>query len=225
MTKKSSYQTYNTFEKLIQKQINVNYLLYFPSEYYIFEDKKWPLIMFLHGGAEQGNDLNLVKKNGIPKIIDKKKNFPFVVVSPQCPEGYWWSNDVLITLLDEIIKSYNIDKNRIYLTGISMGGYATWELAMEYPEKFAAIAPICGGGDPYHIDRIKNIPVWAFHGEKDKVVKVYKSKRMVKALRKCGGNVKLTIYPDMRHDVWTITYNNQELYKWFLKHKRQKLIK
>ena len=222
MTKRSSHQTYNTFEKIIQKKVYINYLLYLPDEYYINKGKKWPCIMFLHGGAEQGDDLNLVKKNGIPKIIDKKKDFPFIVISPQCPEGAWWSNDVLITLLNEIIKSYKIDEDRVYLTGISMGGYATWELAMEYPDKFAAIAPICGGGDPYHIDRIKNIPVWAFHGEKDKVVKTYKSKRMVKALRKCGGNVKLTIYPGMRHDAWTVTYNNQELYNWFLKQKRQK---
>ena len=128
----------------------------------------------------------------------------------------------MIALLDDVIKKYKIDEDRVYLTGISMGGYATWELAMEYPEKFAAIAPICGGGDPFHIDRLKNVAVWAFHGEKDKVVKPYKSKRMVKALRKCGGNVKLTVYPNMRHDVWSITYNNQELYNWFLKQKRQK---
>lgn len=221
MVQRSSYQSECFIEKTIQKKVQGRYLLYLPFDYHEDFNKKWPLIMFLHGAAEQGDDLALVKRHGIPKRIDKKRDFPFVVVSPQCPQGYWWSNDLLIALLDDIIANYRIDKDRVYLTGISMGGYATWELAIEYPDRFAAIAPICGGGDPYLIDRIKHIPVWAFHGEKDRIVKVYKSKRLVNALKVAGGNVRLTIYPGMRHDVWKVTYTNQKLYDWFLSHRRK----
>jgi predicted peptidase len=220
MKKNLSYQTENHFKKIIKKRISTKYLLYLPTKYHASKTELWPCIMFLHGGGEQGDNLTLVKKHGIPKIIDKKKDFPFIVISPQCPNGQWWSNDVLINLLKDVIKNYRIDKYRIYLTGISMGGYATWELAIEYPKMFAAIAPICGGGDTYNIKKIKNIPVWVFHGEKDKIVKPYKSKQMVNALKNVGGNARITIYPDMRHDVWTITYKDQKLYKWFLKHKK-----
>ena len=221
MAKRTSYQSELSIEKIIQKKVQGRYLLYVPSDYHSNLNKKWPLIMFLHGAGEQGDDLVLVKKHGIPKRIDKKRGFPFVVVSPQCPQGYWWSNDLLITLLDDIIADYRIDRDRVYLTGMSMGGYATWELAIEYPDRFAAIAPICGGGDPYLIERIRHIPVWAFHGEKDRIVKAYKSKRLVHALKQAGGNVKLTIYAGMRHDVWRVTYKNKKLYEWFLSHKRK----
>ena len=221
MAERKSYQSELSIEKTIQKKVQGRYLLYLPEDYHGDTNKKWPLIMFLHGAGEQGDDLALVKKHGIPRRVDKKKAFPFVVVSPQCPKGYWWSNDVLIALLDDIIANYRIDEDRVYLTGISMGGYATWELAIEYPDRFAAIAPICGGGDPYLIERIKHIPVWAFHGEKDRIVKAYKSKRLVNALKKAGGNVKLTIYPGMRHDAWTVTYQNERLYEWFLSYKRK----
>jgi DNA gyrase inhibitor GyrI len=101
-----------------------------------------------------------------------------------------------------------------------MGGYGTWEMAMCYPEKFAAIAPICGGGDPYEIKNLKEIPAWVFHGDKDNTVPISEDQTMVDALKECGGNVEFTIYPDGTHDVWTETYNNPELYTWFLSHKK-----
>ena len=194
-------------------------MLYLPPDYKK-ADKKWPLILFLHGAGERGNNLNLVKKHGPTKLIEQGKTFDFIIVSPQCPSEIWWPErlDVLITLLDEIEAKYHVDTNRVYLTGFSMGGFGTWSLSARYPQRFAAIAPICGGGGRYTSYRLKDVPVWAFHGAKDTVVPVEESKQMVDAVNARGGNAKLTIYPDADHDSWTQTYDNPELYQWFLSH-------
>jgi len=195
------------------------YLLFLPDGYN--EHKSWPLIMFLHGVGERGDDLELVKKHGPPKFVEEKKDFPFIVVSPQCPEDSSWAKEkeFLKELLDDIVARYKVDKDRIYLTGLSMGGYGTWSLACAYPERFAAIAPICGGGEPSEALKLKDMPVWAFHGVQDKVVSVKKSQEMVSAINDLGGNVMLTVYPDVGHDCWTQTYNNPKLYDWFLEHR------
>lgn len=211
------------FEKKIIKTVRCKYLLFLPEDYGKI-NKQWPMILFLHGAGERGSDLEIVKKHGPPKIVKDKKDFPFMVVSPQCPANSWWPDetDVLISLLDDIVARYDIDINRVYLTGLSMGGYGTWHLAYKYPDRFAAIAPICGGGIRLYADKLKDIPIWAFHGAKDKVVPVKESEEMVKAINARGGNARLTVYPDAGHDSWTVTYNNQELYDWFLKHRRSK---
>jgi len=216
-------QRSQTFEKEITKTLSCNYLLFLPEDY---GQKKqgWPLIMFLHGAGERGSDLNKVKVHGPPKIVENRKDFPFIVVSPQCPEDDWWTGkvEVLINLLDDIVARYKVDTERIYLTGLSMGGFGTWSLASEYPERFAAIAPICGGGNRIMALRLKDIPVWVFHGAKDKTVPLKESEEMVNAIRNRGGNAKFTIYPDAGHDSWTETYNNQKLYDWFLEHRKTK---
>lgn len=208
-------------EKSSPNTLGCKYLLYLP-EGYGQKEKKWPMILFLHGAGERGDDLSLVEIHGPPKIVQSKKDFPFVVVSPQCPNGGWWSkqHEVLISLLDEIIQQYDVDESRICLTGLSMGGYGSWSLGCEYPDRFAAIAPICGGGDPFLAGRLKDLPVWAFHGAKDKTVPLEKSELMVEAVNNAGGDVKLTVYPEAGHDSWTETYNNPELYEWFLRHHR-----
>ena len=210
-----------TFEAQITKTVSLKYLLFLPEGY--DGQEKWPLIMFLHGAGERGDDLKQVKVHGIPKIVEQKRDFPFIAVSPQCPRESWWpaENDALKALLDEIVAKYSVDADRVYLTGISMGGYGTWSLATVYPNKFAAIAPICGGGDPSKACVLKDIPVWVFHGAKDETVKLKASEDMVKALKDCEGNVQFTVYPEAGHDSWTETYNNPELYEWFLKHKRK----
>jgi predicted peptidase len=216
-------QTPHKFEQRLTKTISLKYLLYLPIDY-SSSNKNFPLILFLHGAGERGDDLKLMKIHGIPKIVEQQKDFPFIAVSPQCPQDRWWVDPWLIealnALLDEIIKNYRVDESRVYLTGLSMGGFGTWAVSMMYPEKFAAIAPVCGGGMPWMAFRIKDIPVWAFHGAKDEVVPIYRSKEMVEALKKIGGNVKFTIYPEAGHDSWTETYNNPELYKWFLEHQK-----
>lgn len=216
-----SGQQSKTFEKTITKTLTCKYWLFLP-ESYGQENKRWPLILFLHGAGERGDDLNKVKVHGPPKIVEKKKDFPFIVVSPQCPKEVWWNDklDVLINLLDEIEARYDVDTERVYLTGLSMGGFGTWALASKYPDRFAAAAPICGGGMMIMVPELTKIPIWAFHGAKDPVVPVEESKDMVRMVKARGGDAKLTIYPEAGHDSWTETYNNPELYDWFLKHSK-----
>ena len=220
---KGSGQQSKAFKKTITKNLSCKYLLFLP-EGYGKTDKRWPLMLFLHGAGERGNDLNKVKVHGPPKIVGEKKDFPFIVVSPQCPKSALWNNklDVLINLLDEIIAQYDVDTERVYLTGLSMGGYGTWALASKYPNRFAAAAPICGGGMRIMAFGLKDVPIWAFHGAKDSVVPLEESEEMVAAVKARGGNAKLTVYPEAKHDSWTETYNNPELYKWFLKHRKVK---
>lgn len=196
---------------------NSQYWLHIPESYNSSGDPS-PLMLFLHGAGERGDDLELVKKHGPPMLADKDPDFPFVLISPQCPEDQVWDPEVLIQVLDEVIKNYRIDKTRVYLTGLSMGGKGTWDLAMAYPERFAAIAPICGFDPKGDLSLLRDIPTWVFHGKLDKVVSVNCSQEAAAQLQKVGGNVKLTIYPESDHDSWTETYNNPELYEWLLSH-------
>ncbi len=202
----------------VQIPLTMDYLLFLPEDY----DKKdsWPLMLFLHGAGERGDDLELVKKHGPPKIVDTKKDFPFILVSPQCKSRRWWEPFGLTALLDDVVAKYKVDENRIYVTGLSMGGFGTWSLASHTPDRFAAIVPICGGGEPYWTRRFAHLPVWVFHGGKDPVVPLERSEEMVEALKKHGGNVKFTVYADAGHDSWTETYDNPELYEWLLQQKR-----
>ena len=218
------------FAAEVTVRVKGKYLLYLPADYGRTE-KRWPLILFLHGAGERGSNIDLVKRHGPPKILAEGGDFPpecpagrFIVASPQCPRRGWWpaQNEFLVALLDHLLGKYAIDPDRVYLTGLSMGGYGTWSLATEHPDRFAAIAIICGGGDPARAARLKGIPAWVFHGARDKTVPLKQSQAMVDALRRCGGNVKLTVYPKAGHDSWTKTYNNPELYKWLLKHRRSK---
>jgi len=218
------------FSGKINKSVAADYLLFLPEGYDSNKSKRWPLILFLHGAGERGTNVWLVAKHGPPKVVQEKPDFPFIVVSPQCPTGQRWDNDVVLALLNDVMKKHRVDKSRVYLTGLSMGGYGTWSLGLERPELFAAIAPICGGGDPLKllladpktIGPIRKLPVWAFHGAKDNVVKPEESQRMVDALRKSGvKEVELTIYPEAQHDSWTETYNNPKFYEWLLAHQKK----
>jgi predicted peptidase len=216
--KPAGKQVEKQFEKEITIKVKLNYLLYLPAEY--DKEKAWPLVLFLHGAGESGSDLKRVKRHGPPKLIEAGKDFPFIVVSPQSP-GRGWNPTALNALLDDVIASHKVDRDRIYVTGLSMGGFGTWALAAAYPDKFAAIVPICGGGNPRAAKTIKDLPIWVFHGAKDRVVKPGLSEAMVKALKAAGAKqVKFTLYPDADHDSWTEAYNDPELYKWLLKQKR-----
>lgn len=202
------------------KEVNMQYVLQLPSQYDPSNiNQTWPMILFLHGIGEAGDNLDLVKTQGLPKIAEQK-DLPFIIVSPQCPKDQYWDAEELITIIDHISNNYQVDTNRVYLTGLSMGGCGTWDLATAYPERFAAIAPICGGGRPLLTYKIANLPVWAFHGAKDDLIPLKYSEEMVEALKENGGNVKFTVYPDLGHDSWSITYDNPELYDWFLQHTR-----
>ncbi|CAN5896870.1 hypothetical protein BH23PLA1_BH23PLA1_04120 [soil metagenome] len=208
-------------EAEITRKVELGYLLYLPEGYDDSGEKQWPLLLFLHGAGETGSDLERVKLHGPPKRIEAGEDYPFIVVSPQAPRRGWDASE-LNALLDEVISEHRVDEDRVYLTGLSMGGFGTWALAAEHPERFAAIAPICGGGNPVTAGRIKDLPVWAFHGAKDQVVQLRATEDMIAALKRSGAEqVKLTVYPDAGHDSWTETYDNSELYDWFLEHKRK----
>jgi predicted peptidase len=213
-------QVPRTFDKEITKRVKLKYLLYLPEGYRNAESaKRWPLVLFLHGAGESGNDLNKVKVHGPPKLVAQGQQFPFVLVSPQSPQ-FGWDTDALEALVEHIKKEYRVDPDRVYVTGLSMGGFGTFALAAAHPHTFAAIAPVCGGGEPIMARKMKNIPAWVFHGAKDPVVPLERSAVMVKALKKAGDDVRFTIYPEAGHDSWTATYNNPELYEWLLKQRR-----
>ncbi|MBI2928011.1 MAG: dienelactone hydrolase family protein [Verrucomicrobia bacterium] len=223
-------QTPQSFKKKITKTVGADYLLFLPKDYAAKSAQRWPLILFLHGAGERGTDLQLVTKHGPPKLVKDKPEFPFIVVSPQCPAGQVWDPDVVLGLLDEVTAHYAVDQSRVYLTGLSMGGYGTWKLAGLCPERFAAIAPICGGGDTIQIalaspekrKALQGLGVWAFHGAKDPVVKLEESEKMVNAFKRIGAaDVQLTIYPEAQHDSWTESYDNPALYEWLLQHRRE----
>lgn len=198
----------------------VNYLLTLPKSY-VATGPGVPLILFLHGSGERGTDLNKVKAWGPPAIADKDPDFPFMVVSPQLPEGEAWHAQALKGLLDEVLASHNVDRNRVYLTGLSLGGYGAWDLAIRYPHYFAAVAPVCGGGIARAAGSMRAIPTWVFHGQKDEAVPEDESARMVAALKAAGGNVKYTLLPDGGHiDAWVHAYDKAGLFAWFLQQRK-----
>lgn len=226
----SETQTAKIFEKKITRSVRMNYLLHLPAGYKASGSQKWPLLVFLHGAGEVGTNVTLVKKHGPPKLVATQPDFPFILLSPQSPRGqYGWSDEAVLALIHEVTSKHRVDRKRIYLTGLSMGGYGTWSLATSHPEMFAAIAPLCGGGDAENVAEMKqskgkvfeSLGVWAFHGAKDKDVPLSESQDMVNAFKKAGcKDIQFTVYPEARHDCWTEAYNNPKLYEWFLQHRR-----
>lgn len=213
-------QTEARMEREIKVKVALSYLVYLPHDYEKSESR-WPLVLFLHGAGETGSDLNRVKAHGPPKLVEAGKQFPFILISPQAP-ALGWRPEALNALLDEVSEKYRVDPDRIYCTGLSMGGFGTWALAAAYPERLAAIAPICGGGDPRSASRIKHIPAWVFHGAKDNLVPLARSQEMVDALKAAGAEPKFTVYPEAGHDSWTEAYNTEDLYTWLLSQRRAK---
>ena len=231
-TGSSGSQTAQHFSVTQTRTLSADYLLYLPAGYETNSGRRWPLIFFLHGAGERGSDVWMVAKHGPPKVDTRMTNFPFIVVSPQCPDGKIWSNDLLLALLDDVEKQYAVDLHRVYLTGLSMGGYGAWSLGLSYPERFAAMAPLAGGGEyitPYltavaggpRREALLSLPIWAFHGGQDPVVPTDESRRMTGIMKMLGDrDVKLTIYPEAQHDCWTQTYDSPEIFDWFLQHSR-----
>jgi predicted peptidase len=219
-----SAQQARSFRKRITRTVGLEYLLHLPKGYEEDPARRWPLVLFLHGAGERGDDLSKVKVHGIPKVVEKAparvKELPFIAVSPQCPAGSWWSHLdnvlALSALLDEIEVTHRVDPDRIYLTGLSMGGFGTFALAGAEPERFAALLPICGGGDRVSAMRASKIPTWVFHGARDETVPLRSSVEMVETMARSGGSPRFTVYPDAGHDSWTQTYENPEVYRWLL---------
>ena len=197
----------------------VRYLLFLPHGYQS-GGKDWPLLLFLHGAGERGTDLEVVKKHGPPKVVESNRDFPFIVVSPQCPSNERWQPSVLLQLMDHLVATHRVDPKRIYVTGLSMGGYATWSLCTTAPERFAAAVPICGGGKATEAIRLKDLPLWVFHGAHDPIVSLHQSEEMVQAVQSAGGNVKFTVYTEGGHDSWSETYANQAVFDWLLEQRQ-----
>lgn len=208
-----------SFSATITKEVSSPYLVTKPENY--DPQQKYPLIIFLHGRGESGDDLKLVKVHGPFKKVEELK-LPVLIVAPQTPIDERWDVDMLSAFVDHVFAELPVDLERVYLTGLSLGGYGTWDLAVRRPEVFAAIAPICGGGKPSQADRLKDMPVWAFHGAKDSVVPLKNTTDMINALYNAGGDPRLTVYPYADHDSWTETYNNPAFYEWLLNQKKGK---
>jgi len=182
----------------------------------------YPVLFYIHGAGSRGKDPERLKGSIVYEKVISTRDFPFVVVSPLCHENTWFDMfETLKRFILHIGTSSFADKRRLYVTGPSMGGYTAWQLGMSMPEVFAAIAPVCGGGMYWNAARLVNVPVWAFHGEKDEVVKPDESVKMVNAVNKCGGNAKLTLYPDVDHAAWVPAYTGKEIYEWFLTHENK----
>lgn len=205
------------------------YSVYVPPEY--TPDKSWPVILFLHGSGERGSDGLIQTEVGMATAIRRRRALcPAIVVMPQCRAGARWAdamNDMALKCLEQTSREYHLDPQRLYLTGLSMGGEGAWLIAMRYPDRFAAVAPLCGfAGNPTQppteadtkkiAETLKNTPVWAFHGGADKNVIPQHSQAIVAALKAAGGNAQLTEYPNVEHNCWDRTYGNPEFWKWLL---------
>lgn len=218
----SKYRLIDAEQETVLKE-TFSYYLYFPEDYKDNEDKKFPLLLFLHGGGESGDSLVKVRRNGPPKLIARGKKFPFLILAPQNPhKKMWWDTRAVKQLLDTIVENNRVDKTRIYLTGLSRGGGAAWEMAVQYPETFAAMAVVCGMTPvPYASWIDKNMPIWVFHGIEDESIPISESDEMVKKLREMGYDVRFTRYKGVGHDSWIQAYDTETLYDWFVAQKRK----
>lgn len=196
---------------------DLQYLISYPENYK--EGNKYPVIIMLHGAGSRGVGLYGLRKNDYFTITEQHSEFPFVTVAPLCNANTWFDVfETLKGLVCEVESSDYCDSSRLYAVGQSMGGYAVWQIGMSMPEYFAAIVPICGGGMYWNAARLKNVPVWAFHGEKDDVVKVEESIKMVDAVNANGGDARLTVYTDCKHESWVNAYSDRSLFDWLLAH-------
>ena len=202
---------------------NLAYYLYFPEDYEAKPNKKFPILLFLHGGGESGDSLVAIKRSGPPKMIVDGKKFPFLILAPQNPfQKKWWNTRAVNQLLDSVVANNRVDNKRIYLTGLSRGGGAAWEMAVQYPKKFAAMAVVCGMTPvPYASWIDKSMPIWVFHGEEDKSIPISESETMVDRLKGMGYDVQFTRYPNVGHNSWSKAYSNSELYDWFMNQERK----
>ncbi|WP_269539526.1 dienelactone hydrolase family protein [Cerasicoccus fimbriatus] len=207
-----------SFEREITKTVSASYLLYLPEGYEDDKAKEWPMMIFLHGSGERGNDLAKVARHGPLKHVRDGKEFPMIIVAPQCPHGHSWEVETLNAFYDDMIEKYRVDPNRVYLTGLSLGGHGTWTWAANNPERFAAIAPVCGWGPDVDYQVLSDMPIWAFHGSEDQAVKLERGQKAITAVSESGGNPEFTVYEGVGHNSWDPAYNNDALYDWMLSH-------
>jgi predicted peptidase len=210
-------------------EAEVPLLVYLPKNFDTESGDAYPLIFFLHGRGESNGPPSLVAKWGPPMMAARGDDLPFVIVSPQCPKEDRWASDTqqkrLAELLDDVVTKYKIDEERIFLTGLSMGGYGSWTMAARQPDRFAAVAPVCGGGNVEDAEKLKDVPIWAFHGSDDSVVPLSKSTEMVDAIKEAGGSsIRLTTYEHLSHNSWSPTYAMPDLYYWMEKQAKKEAV-
>jgi predicted esterase len=196
-----------------------DYLQYLPKDYDAVPAAHWPLLIFLHGSGQTGTVVARVADTGLPAEIEKGRDFQAVILSPQS-QVYGWNADALEAFIDEVSHQYRVDRERICLTGLSMGGIGTWNLAMRHPERYAAVAPICGYGNTALAAQMKALPVWAFHGMQDATIAYTYSTTMIEAIQLAGGDPRLTLFPALGHDVWTPVYGGTEIFTWLFAQRR-----
>lgn len=215
------------------------YLLLKPRDY--DPQKHYPLVLFYHGAGERGADNHVQWRNGV-EIFQKAENrekFPCFVIAPQCPAGKQWVNvpwgddseiqpaepsrqlKLSLAILKSVEHEFSIDANRLYVAGLSMGGFATWDVITRYPDLFAAAVPVCGGGDEKQAAKIKDLPIWAFHGSADTTVKTIRSRNMIAAIKEAGGNPKYTEYPGVGHGSWVPAFKEPQLLTWMFEQKKK----
>lgn len=213
----------DSFSRPITKTVTAGYALYLPDGYDPKAKKRWPMVLFLHGMGDRGPDLSKLTESQWSPLAHAKqtKGFPFIVAAPQCPGGdSRWTSDIPIALLDELLHKYRIDPDRVYLTGVSMGGAGSWRLALDYPNRFAALAVVSGSGYPDEAEKVAHTPIRVYHGGVDKVVPIQKAQDMVDAVKSKGSKtVEMIVYPDMGHEAWEKVYADPALYDWFLTNK------
>ncbi|MEI7683834.1 MAG: alpha/beta hydrolase-fold protein [Planctomycetota bacterium] len=200
------------------------YVVFVPHDFKA--DKAYPVILFLHSSGSTGDDGQKQTGNGLGNAIRKnEKAFPFIAVFPQSQKRTWKADSEdgkrALAIFDDVVKAYKTDPKRQYLTGLSMGGFGTWSMAAAHPDRWAAIAPICGGGDPTTATKFKNIPCWNFHGDADPTVKVDLSRNMIKALKDAGGAPRYSELPGVGHNAWDAAYGNPEFFTWLLEQKQK----
>lgn len=205
-------------KKEVKKEQRISYILDYPEN----AKGKVPLMVFLHGSGERGNDLELVKAHS-PFTYKNLFPEPVAILAPQCPKEVWWDTEAVYYLIKEIQQKYQIDDSRIMLTGLSMGGWGTLKLAMEHPELFSAVVPVCAPIDrlmKVRVSQYKDLPMKIFHGGNDDVVSPMNSIEIYQEIKKVNKNVELTIFPDDNHNSWDSTYSNPKLYEWMLAQKK-----
>ena len=207
---------YAQCKKPNKAKVKYQYLIYFPEQYKTHPDSSFPVIIYLHGGSHRGNNIQLLKEWGPPKLIEEGKQFDFIVVSPQCPGNKLWITDNWFEpLISDLISQYRVDTSNVFVTGLSMGGFGTWQVAMDFPNRIKAIVPLCGScKDSVNICNISHIPVWAIHGVNDGLVKIQHTDRLVNRLKGCNGNIKYSRLENRHHGIWNL-YDNDEIYDWF----------
>ena len=211
---------YTKHKWISDRYFNFSYVKYLPKE--LDEGKKYPLVFFLHGAGERGDDLDVASRHGFMKHVrENGAEYPFIFVAPQCPYGKYWGcyTESLLAFIDYICDTLPVDRDRVYLTGLSMGGTGTWMLAMADPERFAAIAPICGSGIYWYGEALKNVPIMVYHGDCDEIVPIQNSIEMIKSVNRHGGNARINVLYGVGHDAWESAYSGEELYNWLLSHK------